>query len=398
MSYKSVFLFSVFLFLAPVALAETTGNISLGDLAVPPVTGLAGYIVQYCNSTADCYDYYCFIDYDGISSGTSQGWCNSSSVTGCFHDNASYASGYRFCSGNTSISCSSRSWSSVVCTYGCVNGTCQSSTTGTDGTTTYTSNVTTPGSSITIISFPEDFNITQGDSTTKPLTVKNNGEVGLADVMLEISGVDFYSVTPSIVTPLAIGSEAVFTISFDVPENATVKEYTVTVTVNTAGSASDSTSFKVKVLPSQETAESEIIPLYQEYLLAIQELENNITGLKNKGANITAIMELFNELKDKLNQTNSSLEGSDYFRANELLNYIGEHIEELRGMITNASVPGGFDMILVIVAVVIILAAGGVVAYLLLPMKKGFKPRVTSKEVENILGKIKEKKKYGYKK
>ena len=265
MNYKSVFLFSIFILIIPVALAETTGNISTENLIVPPVTGLLGYTVQYCNSTADCGDYYCFLDYDGESAVASQGWCYPSSITSCMDDGIWRTDDYSFCySSSVRKWCSSGSWSSETCEHGCANATCIATTTD-DGSTTYT-NDTTTSASITIVSYPADFNITQNETTTKSLKVKNDGDFILYNITLELSGIDFYSITPAKIDSLSIGAESTFSISFTIPANATVKEYTVTADVKTSSAATASASFKIKVLPSEETVLEGTYPISRPLL------------------------------------------------------------------------------------------------------------------------------------
>jgi len=304
---------------------------------------------------------------------------------------------YSYCPGNSTRRwCSSGNWSSETCAHGCVNGTCQSAST-TDGTTSYDNVTTTQTASITIISYPSDFNITQNETTTKSLKVKNNGDFILYNITLELSGTDFHSITPNKINNMSINAENTFSINFRVPANATVKEYTVTATVKTSNSsASASASFKIKVLPSEETVETDIIPLYQGCLAIMEELENNITKLEEKGVNTTDIRTLFNSINDKLNQTNSSLENEDYYTANQLLNDANNLIEELKGMIATAE-PVGIDLIIVIV-IILIIAIAGIIAYLFWPVRQGYKYKESGTDVKDLLKKIKRKKGYGPKK
>ena len=160
-------------------------------------------------------------------------------------------------------------------------------------------------------------------------------------------------------------------------------------------------------MPSEETVEADIIPLYQECLLIIEELENDITRLEGKGINTTDIRALFDDIKDKLNQTNSSLENKDYYTANQLLNSANAQIEDLKNMIATVAGPEESNLIIILVIVIIIII-GAVVAYLFLPVKSGFRYKEIVKpvyrhkeedmEIKSLLKKIKEKKNYGSKK
>lgn len=398
MNCKSVFLFSIFIFVIPIALAETTGNISLENLTVPPVTGLLGYTVGYCNTTADCSEYNCFLDYDGTGPETSNGWCYPSSTTSCMDDGTWEANGYKVCYGDYLKTCSSGSWSSATCEHGCANATCKAASTETP--TSYTNATTTTTiakrASVSIVSYPANFNITQNVSVVKLLSVKNNGDYTLYNITLELSGVDFYSIAPNKIDELAINAERIFSINFTIPANATVKEYTVTANVKTSSTAIASASFKIKVLPSEETVEIDIIPLYQKLLSTLEELEINITRLEGKGINTTDIRSLLDRIKDKLNQTNSSLEIKDYYTANQLLNDVNNMIKELQGMIATAKSKEADFTIVIIVVVIIIVAA--IIAYLFWPVKQGYKYKKEGSDVKDLLMKIKERKKHGSKK
>jgi hypothetical protein len=392
MNCKLIILFFIVTLVVP-ALAETGGNISIDDMGIPPVTGLLGYTVQYCNTTADCMGYYCFEDYDGESSGNYQGWCFPSD-TRCAHRATSldtplwYSNGYDFCADSTVRKyCSSGSWASEECEHGCVNGTCQS---GSDDTQAFTSNQTTQSYSISIFSYPDDFNITQGQSITKAIKVKNNGDYTLYDVTLSLSGVSFYSISPSTITSMIVNQERSFTITFEVPVNATVKEYTVTAAIDTDSSATASASFKLKVLPSSETIERDIMPLYNQTLHMFEELEKNITELEAKGVNTSSIRDLFNQLSDKISQINASLQNEDYYAASMLLNTAGNMIEDLGNMIITAEA-GSSDITLIIIIVAVIGITAAVLAYLFWPTRKGYKYEGGSADVKDILKKIKEK-------
>jgi PGF-pre-PGF domain-containing protein len=137
---KKFYAFLIFVvLLSGITFSETTGNINLTqqNLTSPPVTGVFGYTVQYCNATSDCSGYSCFIDYDSVSSGTSAGWCFDSSITGCYHNDVLYAHGYVFCYSSTSyMSCSSGTWSAATSCG--ANSTCSSGACSTPNTTTTT--------------------------------------------------------------------------------------------------------------------------------------------------------------------------------------------------------------------------------------------------------------------
>ncbi len=382
------FLILLTLFLLPIANAATTGNISTATVqnSTAVVTGVWGSsYIFYCNSASTCQPGdKCILDYDDNSanfSGTAyKGWCVPSSETRCRHENTFTASGGKLCDGGAR-SCSSSAWTTTTCSANqtCTNGDCvassSASSTGSGGggassgnATTTTIITTLPKSSeISITSVPDDFGIVQGGSALKNVTVKNIGNISLSSVSLVLSGIDWYAVMPS-GTNISKDLSFTFTINFTAPENAEVKEYEVTVTAKN-DTISVSRSFKIRVLPSNATVESVIIPLYNEYISNISNLENRLAELKSKGADVTELQNVLNTIKDKLNQANSSLSSQDYFTANVLLNDIKQLVRDFEAKAAEAKTSEfKIDIIYIIVPVAVGIIA--VLAYLFWPTKK----------------------------
>ena len=385
MNYK--FLIFLVLCLLPIADAAVTGNISLTTTqnSTSIVSGAWGSTYNfYCNTDSTCHpDDKCILDYDDNSANFSsvvyKGWCDPKSETRCRHENVFYASGTKRCDGGVR-SCSSGVWTSTTCSANktCSNGECvaESSSSSGGGTTSPAATTTTTKTTATAppakpsgltLTLPPDFNITQGESVIKEISVKNTGELSLPSVVLSISGIDWHSITPEGGVNISVGLSAQFTVNFTIPENAEVKEYTVTVEAKNE-SAATSSSFKIRILPSNMTVEATIIPLYSEYLMLVEQLENNITDLQNKGTDVAELKNILDSIKDKLSQTNSSLNSQDYFTANVLLNEAKLLISDLQNKLI-APKPGEFKIDLIYIIVPVLIGITAFVAYLFWPTR-----------------------------
>jgi hypothetical protein len=125
-------------------------------------------------------------------------------------------------------------------------------------------------------------------------------------------------------------------------------------------------------MPSNETVEREIKPLYSEYLSILGKLEQNITLLEHNGINTTEIRGLFNSALNKLNQTNSSIQSSDYFTADQLLQETGNLINDIKLKISEAGagkITAGDNTIIIITIVMVLIIVGTILAYLFWPEK-----------------------------
>ncbi len=386
MNSKSLIFLVIFLF--PIANAATTGNISQTTTQNSTfiVTGIWGSSYNfYCDNNSSCQPGdKCILDYDSNSanfSGTAyKGWCVSSGESSCRHENTFFASGSKRCDVEAR-SCSNGVWTSTACASNqtCSSGECvasssSSSSSGSSGTPSPTTSQTTATTTqvslvLKISSVPPDFNITQGSSALKEVTVQNTGNNTASGVSLSISGVDWYTITPSSVN-ISKSSSSTFTINFVVPIDADVKEYTVTATASN-GTETVSSTFKLRVLPSSETVEKVIIPLYDEYLSLLNQLENNITELRSKGADVTDLNNILNSIREKLSQASSSMNDQDYFTANVLLEDAKRLLDDLQVKITN-TVPPQFNILFIIIPAAIGLVA--VLAYLFWPVGPAKQP------------------------
>ncbi|MBI4019630.1 MAG: hypothetical protein HY364_05265 [Candidatus Aenigmarchaeota archaeon] len=419
MKYLAAFLLAFSIFLLP-AFADTSGDINT-SLPQPIVTGFFAYSAGNCTQNygyppSGCGTYQCFF----VAGSTSNGSCRPTVNTACYQGGTWYATGSSgpSCKNDThKWSCSSGTWAASECSNGCSAGACASSSTDTSTSTSTSSNsnstTTTVKYSLSITSSIDDFSLIQNSSALKSLTVKNNGDAKVNNTKLIVAGIPdaWVIISPASFTTINVSSSVSFTLSFVIPENATVKEYDVTLTAK-SDQAEASDIFKLKVLPSTQTVQNVIIPRYDGLGAILLELEKNLTELRNAGINSTEIEALFADIRAKILQANTSISSSDYFAASTTMDAIDSLSAELTQKIEAAKAAQSSNTVIIII-IVIVLIALGVVAYMLMPSKfssgknlpwkddkdssgfrpgKGFVPSETS-QISKIMSDIQRKKK-----
>ena len=392
----------IFLLISFPAFAETTGVINFSFVNVSVLTGLAGYTVNLCNTTSGCLGHTCFLDYDNFSSGFSYGWCNSSVITSCFHNNSEYSTGTNICVTNlTTRSCSSGTWQGIA---NCSSGQTCPSTAGFPGNCTTSSssssssssgsssstNTSSKASSIIFTSYPLSFEIVQGESTTRVVIVQNNGNTTLYNITLSSSST-WLSVRPVKWNQSVKNNETAFTLNISIPADAAVKAHTVTLEVTTHNaSLKAGKSFDITVKPSNKTVQEQIFPDYDRYLEILAELETTVSSLGASGANVEEVQALLLNARSKLSQANQSLESKDYFTAQQLLGDAKGLLDAASTQAASISIPGSVPVVPADFTLMIIMAviAGVIVfvVYLLLPPGK-------SKPASSFFEKSGEKKK-----
>jgi hypothetical protein len=385
---KFVLLLAFFLLYSFIVFAETTGSINVTTQPnATPTTGLFGYTVDFCNTDSDCFGYKCFVDFDGTAGGGKSGWCNATSITSCYSAGTTISSGVLpaltgsgICVSNTTYrTCTNGVWSAATsCASGetCSgNGTCAAAaattTTTTSGSGAGTGTNATTTTLTPKIQFTQtisDFEIVQGETTTKTVVVNNNGDLALGSVLLELSGITWYTVSPASFSNISKGNSGTFTLTFSPANDTEVKSYSVTATVKTNTTATASFTFNVKVAPSNETIQQQVLPNYDQYLQLIAEYEKNLTELESQGYNVSAAKSILNTLKTKIQEVNQSLAGSDYFSASTTLSEMRVLFDELNSNLANLTkTEKGTDFTIFIA--IIIIAVAGVLAYLFWPTK-----------------------------
>jgi len=243
-----------------------------------------------------------------------------------------------------------------------------------DGTTTTT---TIELEYLNISSYPSTISVEQGGNKTESVKVKNINETVDQSVKLEIFGIeeeDWYEITPSTSVSITTGSEYTYSVSFIIPENQTVDDYSGMFKASSSYS-SDKEDFTLKVTPGTEMKE-EISLNITTYKSDIQTLEEQINQSKEQGYNVSEAETLLSQLKGKMTEVESYVDADDYGSAYDLLDDIKTLIDQTRTALleANPTLRGdwwGWGKWIIIAAIGIGVAFVG---YMFWPTPTGYKP------------------------
>ncbi|MBI2580061.1 MAG: hypothetical protein HYW27_04115 [Candidatus Aenigmarchaeota archaeon] len=378
MKYEVMLL--IFIVFSATAFAETGGQINTTTFNVSVITGLFGHTVDFCNANYECFGYSCFLDWDNTGGGGRAGWCNLSSITSCYHNGTVTATGASACDTSTSYrTCSSGAWgSSTSCASNntCSNGACSSSSSSSSssGGSSSTSNTTNLNQAMKVLSTVTDFSIVQGNRTLKTIVVKNSGNRTLFNVSVNITGIEtgWLSIGPNKVN-ITVGANATFGIEFIIPPNGSAKIYDVTIDIMTSNSSvKDSSTFKLTVVPTEETVQREILPSYNEASARLAELEKKVEGLKETCTEVKVLESNRDEIRAKITAIESAIQEKDYSKANTIIGEAKAALDELNQKILNttpSSCSGAELPVLYVAGAGAVVGAIAILAYLFWPQK-----------------------------
>jgi len=183
-------------------------------------------------------------------------------------------------------------------------------------------NTTNTSKALQVTSYPSETTLHQGEKVTATIKIKNVGAVSLADVKLNVTGVDssWMNITPSTNTLLNKNNEGTWTVKFTAPDEATIGNYTISYTAWAAG-ASDSRIAKLVMQPGIESRST-----INETLNNYTERYNNLSALINQsntsGLNVTIAASKLAEAKDLLDRANAAKAEEDWAGVDALLGQI----------------------------------------------------------------------------
>ncbi len=249
---------------------------------------------------------------------------------------------------------------------------------------------------IDITSYPSSISVVQNKSKDFDIEVKNDGDTDEDDIELTITGINssWYSHSPSNLD-LDSGDDDKFEVTISVPEDAEVKEYSITFKVAN-DDVSDSKTSKLKVMPSEEEKES-INETYLIYLENYTTLEDFMKEMMWEGKNVTELNTTLLDIKSKLNSLNQLIENEDYYNAAQKLNEIESLLTTAQSLIEQEELLGvakimeeASNYVWLFVGVVIIIIAGFLI-YMFMPApKESYKVKkfkYTSPEAGESIGK-----------
>jgi len=257
---------------------------------------------------------------------------------------------------------------------------------GGDGSDT-TSQVSGTTNYIGIIDYPTSVSIEQGGSKKLGVTVNNTNKTLTQNVILDVKDINssWYSVNPSTSVKLKRAESYTFEVTFSVPSNATVGDYsgkfnaTSFYQYKTVIKIYDTVlkDFTLKVTPG-EALKSEIASTLSSYTNEINDLEQQINQSKDQGYNTSEVESLLSQLKTKIDQANGYVNTGNYISAYNLLDDISSLINQTENTLTGLPITGRVGGILedwwswgkwVIIVVAVVVVA--VLGYMLWPTKLG---------------------------
>jgi len=169
-----------------------------------------------------------------------------------------------------------------------------------------------------------------------------------------------------------------FIVAFSLPSEAEVGSYSLIFSLTTnVTSVKASASMTLNVLPRPETY-LEINKTYDEYVLLLKMVEENITKLENASVNKTdveGVKSIIEAAKAKLNASASYISNNDYFNAKLLLDEAKSLIDSANRQLAQVKAATGegagqvADGILVFVIVGVVAIVIFIVVYMLWPSK-----------------------------
>jgi hypothetical protein len=255
---------------------------------------------------------------------------------------------------------------------------------GVQDTTTITTTTTTTIPTVkylNITSYPSVVSIAQGSNKTENVTVNNINNTLTQTVNLTVLFINstWYSIYPSSGVTIANKTSYTYNITFMIPDNTTVKDYSGKFFAESSyGGVTQ--AFTLRVTPGTKL-QSQISANLSSYKIEIQNIEKELNKTKNQ--NNTEAKNLFSQLKQKFSQASSYANQSDYRSAYDLLDDIESLLNQTKTALSLSGSKGfglGINLgdlkglsIWIIIAVVAIVAV--VLGYLFWPTSGGFKPQ-----------------------
>ncbi|MDD5416957.1 MAG: hypothetical protein PHU12_03195 [Candidatus Aenigmarchaeota archaeon] len=252
-----------------------------------------------------------------------------------------------------------------------------------DNPVTTVSNIVNTYSHAMTVTAPSAFELTQGGTASKTVTVKNTGTYVEKAVALSISGIDASWYTIATGEQLfSSGQSRTYDVSFKIPETAEPGSYTVKFTAK-GSTVSGTGSTTLKVLPNANT-QTQIKTNLSEYKVLYDNLLLLFNQSKASGKNISADIEgTLNEITGLITKADSYVESGKYMEAYQTIVQLRALMTKAQEGLTGAAVAGsGFNFSLpqitpeigaVIVAAIAVI---GVVIYFV--KKKPSKPKMPS--------------------
>ncbi|MBS3056310.1 MAG: hypothetical protein J4473_02640 [Candidatus Aenigmarchaeota archaeon] len=203
----------------------------------------------------------------------------------------------------------------------------------------------------------------QSEKKDVVISVVNNGDLTLKNLIMNISGVDFYNISTVPLGNLSVNERANFIIDFFPSENEPIAEKKASIKISAESSAealSNTTEIYIRIVPSKKL-QAEIKNRYHEFSNEIKSIGSKIEESKAESAK-----SLLNRTIEEMKIMEASM-NEDYFVAYSIQASIQKNIKSLNELL--AGQPEAFDTGLLIIVTVTI-AGSGLLIYLFWPSRE----------------------------
>ncbi len=206
--------------------------------------------------------------------------------------------------------------------------------------------IATAGSyNINITSFQSTFESASGGNVTSKVTVKNTGSRSFT-AKLEVSISSLTAIVSPASYALDAGESYQFTVNLSVPDSVKLGNFSGTLKayVSSSTSYSDSKSFSVMVLPSNETKIS-IQSSYQEILASLLQIIAQLNQMKSSGqyneSAIASLEEMISSANSSADSVKEAIDSEDYIHAQSLLSQLNASLDGINQDLNATQVTGG---------------------------------------------------------
>ncbi len=202
----------------------------------------------------------------------------------------------------------------------------------------FSGNTTTTTNKSLLVTAPLETTVLQGGSATASITIKNTGSSTLSDVRLNVTGVDssWVSISPTAAVSLPKNQSGSWTVTFSVPANSTIGNYSLSF-VGWATGISSSKSSKLVVRPNTAT-QSDINSSLVSYTDRYENISSLINQTNATGANVTEAAAKLAEAKGLLDSAQEAADSGDWSTANDLLSQIEAALTAAEAALTTSKV------------------------------------------------------------
>ncbi|MBN2094407.1 MAG: hypothetical protein JW727_00005, partial [Candidatus Aenigmarchaeota archaeon] len=209
-----------------------------------------------------------------------------------------------------------------------------------EGTWTKSINLNVRGFDLAVSGL-ENLSVTQGENKSVSFSIKNTGGKKLDNLSLSLQGMDTekYTISPQVVSALAVDASQNCALSFSLPEDFEVGLANITLLVEST-EKNFTRGLVLAVLPCEE-GKSEILNEYKKLTESFERLLEDYERVdyeKANSTNLTSKVEIANQTMELINQ---SIERGDYLEASRLINEAQTSLNALESSIAEVKSPAG---------------------------------------------------------